>query len=432
MPNINFDQPSEGKVSSNSAALSVRNSGTGAALAGQSSGTNGVEAIFEPPARPWLAPSNASRPPHNGLYALSIAKDGSGVFGENPGDQDDHSGIGVRGSSTAGTGVDGHSTQWRGVYGHSEHNAGVAGESRNFDGVWGETHSKRNAAGVSGRSYGGRRVYGVWGGSNDETSVEIIPKERGFPTFGFLGGVDPNYNEHAGVYGESNQQGVNGHATTETGTGVYGDAVGNGFGIRGESEKGTAVSGESYGSDDNAIGVHGDGVVGVYGTGSRLAAKFEGNVEISGIVNMKGINSDIILTNQDCAEDFDTSADHEIEPGSVMVIDNEGRLKPCSWAYDKRVAGVVSGAGDLRPGIILGRAQVEPDRLPIALLGKVYCKVDASESPIKVGDLLTTSPITGHAMKACDPVSAFGSVIGKALSDFRIGRGLIPILVALQ
>jgi hypothetical protein len=35
-------------------------------------------------------------------------------------------------------------------------------------------------------------------------------------------------------------------------------------------------------------------------------------------------------------------------------------------------------------------------------------------------------------MKATDPLRAFGAVIGKALRPKKEGKGLIPILVALQ
>jgi hypothetical protein len=70
--------------------------------------------------------------------------------------------------------------------------------------------------------------------------------------------------------------------------------------------------------------------------------------------------------------------------------------------------------------------------MPIALMGKVYCKVDATYGAIDVGDLLTTSPTLGHAMKADDPMKAFGSVIGKALRPLKEGQELIPILIALQ
>ncbi len=116
-----------------------------------------------------------------------------------------------------------------------------------------------------------------------------------------------------------------------------------------------------------------------------------------------------------------------------MVATDGGVLQPSDEPYDRRVAGVVSGAGSYRPGIVLDRAvERGPNRAPIALLGKVFCKVDATDDPIAVGDLLTTSRVPGHAMKAADPARAFGAVIGKALASLRSGRGLVPVLVALR
>jgi hypothetical protein len=120
-----------------------------------------------------------------------------------------------------------------------------------------------------------------------------------------------------------------------------------------------------------------------------------------------------------------------IEPGTVMVINDEGSLQASHDAYDRRVAGVVSGAGDFKAAIMLGQKQ-QGNRVPIALLGKVYCKVDARYAPVQVGDLLTSSPTPGHAMKAHDPLRAFGSVIGKALRPLQAGQELVPILIALQ
>jgi hypothetical protein len=64
-------------------------------------------------------------------------------------------------------------------------------------------------------------------------------------------------------------------------------------------------------------------------------------------------------------------------------------------------------------------------------VGKVFCKVDSQYASIGVGDLLTTSPTPGHAMKATDPQRAFGAIIGKALRPWNEGNGLIPILIAL-
>jgi hypothetical protein len=154
-----------------------------------------------------------------------------------------------------------------------------------------------------------------------------------------------------------------------------------------------------------------------------------GNISSVGDISCGG---DVTLQNGDCAEDFDVDTDTDSSPGTVLMIDDDGKLRPSTKAYDRRVAGVISGAGGCRPGIILGRQQSTEARAPVALTGRVYCKVDARSSPVRVGDLLTTSGTTGHAMKADDPWRAFGSVLGKALQPLAGGLGLIPILVALQ
>jgi hypothetical protein len=152
-------------------------------------------------------------------------------------------------------------------------------------------------------------------------------------------------------------------------------------------------------------------------------SRFHGDIETTG---------DIRLTNADCAEDFDICDPDQIEPGTVMVLGADGKLQPSQSAYDKRVAGVISGAGDYKPGIVLDKQQSRIGRKPIALLGKVFCKVDAEQGAIDIGDLLTTAHRPGHAMKANDPLKAFGSVIGKALRPWTEGQGMIPILIALQ
>ena len=144
------------------------------------------------------------------------------------------------------------------------------------------------------------------------------------------------------------------------------------------------------------------------------------------------VNGDISLANADCAEDFDVADTALVEPGTVMVLGEEGKLQHSQKAYDKRVAGVISGAGDYKPAIVLDKQESQCNRKAIALMGKVYCKVDATHAPIEVGDLLTTSATPGHAMKAADPLKAFGAVIGKALRGLEEGQGLIPVLVALQ
>jgi hypothetical protein len=230
-----------------------------------------------------------------------------------------------------------------------------------------------------------------------------------------------------------------GNPLTGTGTklgevGVIGESQ-EAEGVRGVGHKGAGVSGTS----ENWHGVAGQsqsttGGAGVYGKGLP-AGFFEGNIYVTGKIDCpKGTLHcfDVSISNADCAEDFDLSGVETIEPGTVMTLDQEGKLKQSENAYDRRVAGVISGAGNYKPGIVLDKQASHTHRVPIALLGKVFCKVDAKYSPIEVGDLLTTSPTVGHAMKAEDPLKVFGSVIGKALLPLRAGQGMIPILVSLQ
>jgi hypothetical protein len=81
-----------------------------------------------------------------------------------------------------------------------------------------------------------------------------------------------------------------------------------------------------------------------------------------------------------------------LEPGTVLAIDREGQLRQSTEAYEKKVAGVISGAGNCSPGIVLDKQHSQANRMPVALTGKAFCKVDAKYAPIEVGDLLTTSP----------------------------------------
>lgn len=142
-------------------------------------------------------------------------------------------------------------------------------------------------------------------------------------------------------------------------------------------------------------------------------------------------DGDIRLLGADCAEFFEADDPATVEPGTVLVIGETGSLHPCETAYDTRVAGVVSGAGTTKPALVLDHGAADAG-VPVALNGKVHCKVEAETSPIGVGDLLTTSAETGHAMRAGDPARSFGAILGKALAPLAEGRGLIPVLVALN
>ena len=114
------------------------------------------------------------------------------------------------------------------------------------------------------------------------------------------------------------------------------------------------------------------------------------------------------------------------------MLYEQGLLQPSSTVYDKKVVGVIAGAGGYRPGLILDKQDEVENRHPIAMVGKVYCFATADDCPIESGDLLTSSDIPGFAMKVTDPIKGFGAVIGKALKPLASGRGQIPVVISLQ
>ncbi len=135
----------------------------------------------------------------------------------------------------------------------------------------------------------------------------------------------------------------------------------------------------------------------------------------------------------DLAEPFAVSGD-DILAGSVVVIDeqNPGRLKLSTAACDTKVAGIVSGAGGVQPGISMIQKDALEGGRNVALSGRVYAWVDATKAPVAPGDLLTTSDTPGHAMKVMKPGQASGAILGKAMTPLREGRGLVLVLVSLQ
>jgi hypothetical protein len=283
---------------------------------------------------------------------------------------------GVSGASESGPGIHGFSSTADGVLGSSGKN-GVHGQSSSpgDSGVWGENQAKG---------------YGVSGSTNSDLVLDSTVK-----------------------------------------AGVWGDNKGGGAGVKGTSQSGNGVIGFSNSPTAAAVSaVNTAGGYGLYGSSPNGKAIYcDGDHHCTGTMT---VDKDIVMPAADFAEDFTVDGCNALEPGTVMVINAIGALRPCEKPYDRKVAGVISGAGSYRTGLILDRQKNLENRLPIALVGKVYCKVDASCGSVDVGDLLTTSATPGHAMKACDQVRAFGSVIGKALQPLGEGRGLIAILIALQ
>jgi len=164
---------------------------------------------------------------------------------------------------------------------------------------------------------------------------------------------------------------------------------------------------------------------------------------ISLIGNYDHSNDSRIITDEiqidggsDLAELFDiTNNESLVQPGLIVSLDpnQPGKLMLSDKAYDRKVAGVLSGANGVKPGILMGQSETiaTGDDL-VTLSGRTYVMANTSRGEIKVGDLITTSDIEGEAMKAKNKRKAQGAIIGKAMTGLKNGKGYVLVLVNLQ
>lgn len=139
----------------------------------------------------------------------------------------------------------------------------------------------------------------------------------------------------------------------------------------------------------------------------------------------------------DFAEFFDVKNQGSVkpEPGMLVSIDGEepGKLTVTNIPYDKKVAGVISGANGIKPGMTMEQSgSVAGGRFPVSLSGRVYVHCSAERAPIHAGDLLTSASVPGYAMKAVNKKRSGGAIIGKAMSNLESGTGWVLVLLGLQ
>lgn len=278
----------------------------------------------------------------------------SGVFGEAK------TGPGVSGVSTSSVGVDAKSQSGPAALRAVHAGGGIGVLARTSGGTTG-------LAGVRGESVGGP---GVSAHSTNSVGVDATTDKGQAAvraTGGRSNGVFGRSQAAIGVFGESqDSEGVRGLSHNKAHGGVVGVS--------------SAAGGHSvFGTCD---GVDGTGIVAVVkkGTGlfaraeNGLAASFDGDVRLVGILTVKG---DVVLEGADLAEQFGVVGDLAAEPGCVVVLAGEDRVRVSDKAYDHRVAGVISGAGSYKPALVLDR-KLGADRRALALTGKVWCNVDAN------------------------------------------------------
>ncbi|MCA1628061.1 MAG: hypothetical protein LC742_08875, partial [Acidobacteria bacterium] len=177
------------------------------------------------------------------------------------------------------------------------------------------------------------------------------------------------------------------------------------------------------------LGVTMAGNVGVGTTSPTSKLHVVGDGRVTGNFVVDG---NIAAKYQDVAEWVESS--QALAAGTVVALDPErsNQVLASTQSYDTRVAGVVSA----QPGIALGEAGA--GKVLVATTGRVKVKVDATRTPIRVGDLLVTSDVAGVAMKS-EPIEVGGvrlhrpgTIVGKALEPLAKGVGEILVLLSLQ
>ncbi|HRQ63503.1 MAG TPA: hypothetical protein PKZ76_01325 [Xanthomonadaceae bacterium] len=180
---------------------------------------------------------------------------------------------------------------------------------------------------------------------------------------------------------------------------------------------------------EEVMRIRDNGRVGI-GTGAPLDA-----LHVRGTVRTDVLR---IVGGSDLAERFDVASTRDLipVPGMVVSIDphNPGKLVPSTRAYDRTVAGIISGANGVHSGMIMGQDDSIADGAhPVALTGRVYVMAEAGDQAIEPGDLLTTSDIAGHAARVRDFSRAQGAILGKAMTGLARGeQGMVLVLVSLQ
>ena len=278
-------------------------------------------------------------------------------------------------------------------------------------------------------------VTNTWGG------MYVATAGLGLPFYGYA----MNNSIYAWTY-------LNGSAGGDNSWNLYDDGATLTFtpsgqlGVNTSPSQALEVNG-NYALIDGANAGNGDGPIDAYIGGNGSGSDVQVGSFNSGISNVALYNwgnntymhlycsAITIEGGSDLAEPFKiSSTDGEIPEGAVVVIDdaNPGHLKLSDQDYDTRVAGVVSGANGIHPGIQMQQQGLLDGGKNVALTGRVYVQADASNGAIKPGDLLTTSRIPGHAMKVTDHARAAGAILGKAMTGLAEGKGMVLVLVTLQ
>jgi hypothetical protein len=286
----------------------------------------------------------------------------------------------------------------------------------------------------------GGLVEGSWLIQGSPDGLEFFTKQFIDPNFSMVMSLTP-FGLGLGVTNPAENLTIGGVSTYNTGLKLTGSSSGgSGMAIECTASGGHKYAFFSAGSGD-AVGAGGFGIYDDTAGAYRFAVKANGFVGIgksnpTTMLDINGTTTTKVLTitgGADLAEPFQMSDAH-LDEGSVVIIDedNPGQLKLSTEPYDRRVAGIVSGANGVHPGISLQQTGTLEGGQNVALSGRVYVLADATYGAIKPGDLLTTSTTPGHAMRVTNHANSQGAILGKAMSSLKQGKGMVLVLVTLQ
>jgi hypothetical protein len=309
-----------------------------------------------------------------------------------------------------------------GVLGDAYDGTGVKGTSENNDGVVGLLGTTSKSRGIKGgvyaesRSVGGNGLVAVATNGSSAYAVWAIAPQ-GYAGY-FEGKVTISGSENVGgTLSVGDNTTINFNSGFDTPQLRLRNPAATGF-ARARFESGSATFWD--------VAVGGDNTMRFFNNGN-------GDVMVLNTNGQLYVNVLTIRGGADIAEPFQMSSG-DLPKGSVVVIDeaNPGHLKMSQQAYDTRVAGVISGANGVKPGLSLRQEGLVDGDQQVALTGRVYVRADASQGAIKPGDLLTTAASPGCAMKVADHSRAQGAILGKAMTGLESGQGYVLVLVTLQ
>jgi hypothetical protein len=159
--------------------------------------------------------------------------------------------------------------------------------------------------------------------------------------------------------------------------------------------------------------------------------RVDGNIKVRGSIYTEGEGnfSIVVVRGGDVAEARHSTTGKQLPKGSVVVFDEKekGKVRLTNKPYDRKVAGVISGAGKYYAGVTLLQEELQKGAMPVAQIGTVEV---LTIGPVEVGDLLTTSEVEGYAKIATDAIKGIGCIIGKATTTLKEGeRGLVEMQI---